>query len=121
MLNSGSCDRPEWALDGLLSRRLEHATRAAPPDTNSGANADELKRTAEDFAALFYTELVKQMQKTVRDEAQDGEDDAAMREGVDDFLTMFLPQALARSNGDSLAAYVHKQLKLRYGELDESA
>lgn len=128
MLNSESCDGPGWALDGLLSRKLDQVTQSLPPDLADREDVESLKQTARDFATLFYGELVKQMHKSVREDGEEGEEGeegdegGVIREGADDFFTMFLPQALAETTGDTLTRYVQEQLQSRYGDrLDESA
>ncbi len=117
MLSSGSC---EVAFDGLglaLTGGAESVRQTLAAREGPEAECAELDEVARDFAAVFYTTLVRQMQRTLQNE----EEESAMSDGARGFFTMFMPRALARSQGDPLAGYLRRALDVRYGErLDET-
>jgi hypothetical protein len=121
MLNSGSCDGIGPALNSLISERAEELARRLPFRPDQAADPQTLGAVARDFAELFYSLLVQQMQKTVRQEGED-EEEAVVREGVQDFVGMFLPKAVAGAAQDSLARYIFEHLGSSSGEqVDERA
>ncbi|KPK64326.1 MAG: hypothetical protein AMK73_04740 [Planctomycetes bacterium SM23_32] len=95
------------------------AFRRLPQPAAEGPEVKRLRQVSRDFASLFYSMLVRQMQKTV---PEDEEDDNAVKQGVQDFMGMFLPEAVARRPDDALAGCIFGHLRTRYGELlDETA
>lgn len=119
MLNSGSCEPVGAALDRLAGQQAEQVLRRLPHPPEGRPDMKVLEGVARDFASLFYSELVKQMQRTLR---ADNEDDGPMKQGVEDFFGMFLPRAVADDPDDALARYIYEQLTTRYGgRLDERA
>ncbi len=107
----------------LLARRVSAESGGAPPDDA------QLQKVAKDFAAVFYSMAFKEMQQSTHlFGAEDGEDGAEdddqgpVSQGAQDFVGMFLPQAIAGDNGDPVACYIYDSLKQHYGEaLDEKA
>jgi Rod binding domain-containing protein len=119
MLNSGSCDAVEAARARLYAAELQEALRTLPGRASEEAAVEQLRAVSRDFASLFYSMFVRQMQRTLH---QDEEDDGPIRQGVEDFMSMFLPQEAARQADDALAAYIFRHLRARHGELlNESA
>ncbi len=119
MLSSGSCDGADLGIEALAAGRAEALVRRLPYDPARPPDEQTLRRLARDFASVFYSMLVKQMQRTV---GGDEEDADAISEGVRDFMGMFLPQVAARHPRDALAEYIFQQVNARYGgRLDESA
>ncbi len=80
-----------------------------------GADDDPLKRIARGFAWTLYNQLVKQMQRTVKQDDGD-EDDDSVKGGVQDLIGMFLPQALAADAGDPLVRDIYERLTAQYGD-----
>ncbi len=116
MPSSGSCDGVGPALDGLAASRAQEAARRLPGRGHDAEDPQAMRGASRDFAALFYTMLVQQMQKTAREGAAEDEDEeAAMKESVDGFVGMFLPQAVAGQTGDPLAEYIYEHLSKRNG------
>ncbi len=116
MPNSGSCDGVGPALDGLEASRAVELVRRLPDRARDAKDSPALQGASRDFAALLYTMLVQQMQKTAREEAAEDEDEeTAMKDSVDGFVGMFLPQAVAGQAGDPLTDYIHGHLSNRNG------
>ena len=118
MLNSGSCetlaDGPGLALTG----RIEQIRRAFGAGDASHPEGGDLDEVARHFASVFYTALVRQMQRTL---AQDDEEQSVLADGARGFFTMFMPRAMARSKDDPLAGYLRQALESAHGErLDET-
>ena len=120
MLNLGPCDGAALALERLAAQRAQQTAKGAAQTPGSDpSSAEPLRAVARDFAGLFYSVLVKEMQNTVREE---GEEDSAVKQSVRDFIGMFLPQVAAGSGRDALAQRIYEQLSARYGDgSDESA
>lgn len=118
MLRSGSCDIAPCALDRYLSGRVDRLAGALACAAESKTGDHKLEEVARDFASLFYSVLVQQMHKTVRQDDEDG----PVAQGVWDFFTMFLPRAIAGQSGDPLTRYIHQGLSTRHGDVfDDSA
>jgi hypothetical protein len=128
MPNFESCELGRAGLDALssgridlLARRLGVGAEGAPPDD------DQLKKVSQDFAAVFYSIAFKEMQQSTRlsdgeDSDVDEEEDGPVTQGAQDFVGMFLPQAIAADPADPLARYIYQSLKDYYGgALDEKA
>lgn len=116
---SGSCDGAQSACDRLVSAKAQQAAERLPLSPGQKADPEQLRSVARDFASLLYTTLIQQMQKTVREES---EDDEPLREGVEGFVSMFLPQAVAGNSQDPLSKYIYEHLSARYGDrVDEQA
>ncbi|MHC4479895.1 MAG: hypothetical protein ACYS1C_02865 [Planctomycetota bacterium] len=119
MLNSGSCEGVTEALQHLAEGRLDSLTRRLPYAQDGPVEPELLRQVARDFASLLYSVLFQQMQKTV---GRSEEEEGPLKEGVRDFMAMFLPQAMAEAPADALTRYIHEHLGARHGEqLDESA
>ncbi len=117
MLNSGLCETAPYGLDSLLSARAEHLASRLSGVGGTDKKPDDLAQVSRDFASLFYTALVQQMQRTV---SQEQEEDGPLAQGVRDFFGLFLPQAIASHPKDALSRYIHQHLGARYGDrLDE--
>ncbi len=107
----------------LLTKRLSAASDGAPPDDA------QLKKVAQDFAAVFYSMAFKEMQQSAHlfgsEQGEDGgdeDDQGPVSQGSQDFVGMFLPKAIAGDAGDPVARYIYDSLKQHYGEaLDEKA
>ena len=118
MLNSESCDLGRHGLQGMLSGRIDALRRTASGST--GSADEQLREVSQDFAAVMYSVLVKEMQKTVQvglDEAE-----GAFANGARDFMGMFLPRAIAGNPDDALARSIYQSLSSQQGErVDEEA
>jgi hypothetical protein len=113
---SGSCDGVGPAFDQLTASRAQKIAQRLPDAPQDKQDALEVQRVSRDFASLFYTMLVQQMQKTAREQAyDDGEEEGGMRESVDGFVGMFLPQAIAGQSNDPLSTYIYGHLSKRNG------
>jgi len=129
MPNFESSDLSIPTLDGLSAGRIEMlARRLAAAEGDEGVSDEALKRAAQDFASVFYSLVFKELQQSVRavtegdGDEQDSEDGGPMTQGVDDFVGMFLPKAIAGHCGDPLTRYIYDSLKDFYRDgLDESA
>ena len=110
----------------MLARQLEAPGRTAPPDD------EELKKVSQDFASVFYSMAFKEMQESTRvsgeeeadaeGEEGDDEQDSPVMQGTQDFVSMFMPQAIAGDSADPLTRYIYNSLKEYYGgALDEKA
>ena len=99
----------------MLARQLEAPGRTAPPDD------EELKKVSQDFASVFYSMAFKEMQESTRisgdgDEDAEGEEgddeaDSPIAQGTQDFVSMFMPQAIAGDPTDPLTRYIYNSLK----------
>ena len=82
-----------------------------------GADEDSLERVARGFAQTLYTQLIRQMQKTIQDgDGDDEDDDDSVKAGVQDLIGMFLPQAMAAHAGDPLVRDIYERLTAQYGD-----
>lgn len=117
MLISESCDGVRPAFDQLTNSRAQRAAQLLRDAPRDEQNALERERVSRDFASLFYTMLVQQMQKTARSQALDDGDEGEgqMKESVDGFVGMFLPQAIAGQSKDPLSTYIYGHLSKRNG------
>ncbi len=86
-----------------------HVSRSC--DVSSGGIADRLPlprdkdELSRRVAALVYGQLVKAMYESMRDE--DGES-SVVGDGVNGFLTMYLPGALVRGGVDPVSTWVKR-------------
>ena len=105
MLNSGSCEIPGRALDGLVGQRLADAAQALRLEAGQAKGAQQLDEVAQGFAELLYATLFKQMQQTVREQGEDVDEDeqGPVRDGVLDLVAMHMPKVLAGCPQDALA------------------
>ena len=113
MLNSGSCRENGRLPDVLMPGRADVSLRRLARTGQGGADRQALKGAARDFASLFYSILIRQMQKTV----QSDDEGSVVSQGARDFFTMFLPRAMAGQAEDPLARYMVEQLGRRYGDV----
>ncbi len=120
MLNYESCDALQAALNRRCQAHLSQGAHAIDRKQGCGtAEGEELMRVSRDFAAVMYTMVIKEMQKTV---AADDEAQGIIGEGARGMIAMFLPQSLAQSPADPVANYVYRQLSgSDGGRLDEQA
>jgi len=109
MLNSASCEGTARAADALHTGRLQSLARrlAAGLENQRGAALDE---ASSGFASLLYGVLVKEMQKTLRD---DEDAESPVTAGAYDFLGLYLPQAIARQESDPLTRAIRRYLEAR--------
>jgi len=120
MLSCGSCDAAESALGRLVSARTDQAVAQQVDCSDDEPDAQTLRGVSCDFASLLYSKLVQQMQRTSPEEEE--EEAESLKEGIQDFVTMFLPRAVAQGAHDPLSAYVYESLSARYGgAVDERA
>jgi hypothetical protein len=111
MPNLGSCDAIGPAWEQLLVAQAQGAAKSA-----EAAPQDEaLRNVSRDFASLLYSTLWRQMQETTLREAED-EEEEAVKEGVQDFVGTFLPQAVAGCRQDPLSGYIYEHLGKLRGE-----
>lgn len=111
----------------MLARQLEAGGQTAPPSD------EKLKKVSQDFAAVFYSIAFKEMQESTHvsgeeeadaaeEEGGDEEQDSPVTQGTQDFVGMFMPQAIAGDAGDPLVRYIYDGLKQYYGgKLDAKA
>jgi hypothetical protein len=78
---------------------------------SEGGAPRSARDVAADFASVLYTQVVKQMQKTM----QSDEEESALAGGVRDFMSMLLPTAVSRSGNDPVAAYLEQVISRRHG------
>ncbi len=110
MLNSESCDPLPAALESASAERARKLAEGMRAGLNGGS-PQTLDKVSRDFASVFYSALVQQMQKTVEDSE---DEETALSSGVQGFFGMFMPQAIAGQAGDPLAGYI-KQSLARHG------
>jgi hypothetical protein len=129
MPNFESSELGRLGVDALVGSRIDMLARrmAAGPDGQPPDDA-RLRKVAQDFASVFYGMAFKEMQQTTHlpgggdEEGDDGDDQSAVAQGAQDFVGMFLPQAVAGDGADPLASYIYESLKQRFGgALDEKA
>jgi len=117
MLNLELCESARDGLGLALGGRIDGLRRTFAGGKDSPVDAEDIAAVSRDFAAVLYTMLVQQMQRTVGR----GEQQSVVAEGVRDFFGMFMPRAMAESQGDPLAAYLREALSTRHGErIDET-
>ncbi|MGD2175972.1 MAG: hypothetical protein PVJ27_11260 [Candidatus Brocadiaceae bacterium] len=117
MLNSGLCEPSAHGFDVLLSARTASLAQRLGGPGRPHDEPQDLEKACRDFASLFYSTLVRQMQRTVREE----EDQGPVTQGAWDFFGLFLPRALASNPDDALSRYIQEQISSRFGEgLDET-
>jgi hypothetical protein len=120
MLNSGSCDLYGAAFSDSEARRVGAAARRLAEAADGRADDESLERVSRDFAAVMYTTVLKEMQKTTWSE--EGEEEKALGQAARDFVAMFLPQAIADQPNDALTRYILQGIRrLQGGAVDESA
>ena len=112
MLNSGSCERTETALQHLASGPAGLSTARLRALAGGGQDQETLKAVSRDFAVIFYSALVREMQKTVRSDEEPG----PVEQGVQGFIGLYLPRAIAGSGDDPLARQIYEHLKAAYGD-----
>lgn len=113
MLNSGLCETGVHAPDILTARQFSRPTAAQ----GEGNGLQQIRRVSKDFASVFYTTMVQQMQRGLRP----AKDEDSVSEGVRGLLGMYLPGALVQSPSDPLTSYIYEQLSVRHGEvMDET-
>jgi Rod binding domain-containing protein len=113
MLNSGLCDAGPGPSDVLALAGFDRSAAAGA----SARTPREVRRVSQEFAAVFYSVVVRQMQRGPHQEQEEG----SVSEGVRGLFGMFLPRALVRSPSDPLTDCIYEQLGARQGEmLDET-
>ena len=118
MLSLESCREQFRLLGFLTSDRADGSLQRLTGSQQTGADAGMVAGVARDFASVFYSMLIKQMQQVVRPEG----DASAVADGAWSFFGMFLPQAIAGQAADPLARYILGQLAQSCGgAVDEQA
>ena len=115
-------------LDGLTNSRVEMLARQLGTGQTAAPDDEKLKKTSHDFATVFYSMAYKEMQESTRvsdddgadadaegDDGGDEEQDSPVTQGTQDFVSMFMPQAMAGDAGDPLTRYIYGSLKQHYG------
>jgi len=116
MLSSRSSDALGTTWERLLAAQARGAAEGLSRCVQKGPDAEAMRAVSRDFASVLYSTLWQQMQRTVgRDE--EGEEDESFKEGVQDFVGMFLPRAVAGHSQDPLSRYIYEHLGKLRGEL----
>jgi len=126
---SGSCDGdPALGPELAQSGRIEELARRLPFTAADKTSPQQVEKVARDFVSVLYGAVVREMLNSIPREDggdEEGEEDGDMAadsdsdpvaEGVRDFMTMFMPQALASNKNDPLVKYVEGQLSAKSGE-----
>ena len=111
MQNLGLCENladMHSAMDRGEGQRLQSLAEKA---RKTPGGEEEIKQLARDFSQVFYTQLLKQMQKTI-----DRSEDSAMSEGVTGFVNMYLPKTMAAAENDPLTSRIQSYLDSQLGE-----
>ncbi len=95
-----------------MGGRVDHVARRVLAAAQGEQDPEALRKVSRDFAAIFYSVLLREMQKSVKWT----EDAGPMEQGVENLISLYLPGAIAQSQGDPLARQIYRHFKTSYGD-----